>query len=308
MALTILTATTRYLDFGAVYLTEDQMKAAFLELRVSIISMQSPLSESFRRNPPQSVYGYLTTCYQECVYEEIECRYDYQSLYRDLDSYRLLAQLDCIYYDAIATNQNSIAGSNTAQGPYTILQVDGLTNVLRRPVDSFRFKGLNPCVFDFILYWSVDSTDYGNCGVEVFDLPAPLPPSNDAPGYNPSRNSDPNSAEPIILPTPPTDEDKTNVPEDAPVTDFSERNNPEPPPPVVLGNWTCQIQLTFVPGGGDTVNLSPQADSLPVPVVQVVADRWKLLFNQNGIPDNRDLGPTSLVSNAVLVSAVFTPL
>ena len=287
MALTILTATTRYVDYGAIYLTEDQMKASFLELRVSIVKMQSPISTSFLRNPPQSVYGYLTTCYQECIYDEIQCRYDYQSLYRHLDNYQLLAQLECIYYRAIAANQNSIASSNAAQGPYTILQVDGLTAAIRRPVDSFRFRGINPCIFDFHLFWSYDDTNYETCGVQILDLPPIVAPSNDAPPYDPNRHSDPNAAVEQITNDPPTDDEATTIPDDAPETDFGPRNEqPFVPPPFARGTWPYVLRLRRRSNGEILVyNQSVLADNYPVPFVQQYEQyKWEIVAYAFGNP------------------------
>lgn len=309
MALTILTATTRYADYGAIYLTEDQMKASFLELRVSIVKMQSPISTSFLRNPPQSVYGYLTTCYQECIYDEIQCRYDYQSLYRHLDNYQLLAQLECVYYRAIAANQNSIASSNAAQGTYTILQVDGLTAAIRRPVDSFRFRGINPCIFDFHLFWSYDDTDYETCGVQVLDLPPIVAPSNDAPPYDPDRHSDPNAASEQITSDLPTDNDKTKVPDDSPETDFSPRNDfPVTPPPGLIGTWAYKLVLRRLTNNELlTYDQTQYADSFPYPAISTANGDIRLVYKQNGNTFSDSFGSTSNFAIQSFDLLSFTP-
>lgn len=248
MGRSILSERVRFLDFGAYYLSPTQIASPFLEVRVNIHEIQSPLSVSFLRNPSQSVYGYVTTCYQECVYEEIQVRYDYQSVYRNFDSYQLLAQLECIYYGAITQNQRNIADANGAQSPYTTVSVAGLTNFIKRPVDSFRFKGINPCVFDFEVFWLFDDTDYGVCGAVGEDLPVPGDPINEVPPYDPDVNSDPNAADATVTPGLPGDENLTTVPEDSPGTDFSDRNS-FPEPPGGPGTYFVRIGIT-----GDTPN------------------------------------------------------
>ncbi len=295
MSLTILTSTVRFADYGAIYLTESQMKAAFLELRVSIQKIQSPVSVSFQRNPPQSVFGYLTTCYQECVYDEIQCRYDYQSLYRSFDNYQLLAQLECIYYRAIAANQNSIASTNTTQGPYSILQVEGLTTAIRRPVDSFRFKAINPAIFDMILFWSYDDTDYSNCGLNILDLPSILPPSRNAPAYDSARNSNPNAASETITSGLPTDTAKTKVPDNAPSSDFSSRNDfPVAPPPGQIGTWAYKLVLRRKSNNELlTYNQTQYADSFPYPAISTSGGEIRLVYRQEGNTYSSFFGTTA---------------
>lgn len=309
MALTILASSSRFADYGAVYLTSDQMKAAYLELRINIQKIQSPISTSFLRNPPQSVYGYLTTCYQECIYDEIQCRYDYQSLYRHISDYQLLAQLECLYYRAIATNQNSIASSNTAQGPYTILQVDGLTTVLRRPIDSFRFRAINPAIFDMELFWSYDDTDYGSCGVQLLDLPNPPIPSRDAPGYDATRNSNPNAASEQVTASPPTDTGKTKVPENSPTTDFSPRNDfPVTPPPGQIGTWTYKLVLRRLTNNElVTYNQTQYADSFPYPAMSTANQQIRLVYRQDGSQFSNFFGSTNDFAIQSFDLLSFTP-
>jgi hypothetical protein len=305
----IFTQTERYLDKGALYLTQEQMDSPFLELRVKILEIQSPLSVSFRRNPPQSVYGYLTTSYQGCVYDEVECRFDYQSIYRRTADYRLIAQLLCIYYRAVAANQKSIADSNAAQGPFTILSPAGLTSDVATPIDSFRFVGLNPCVFDFEIYWLVDDTDFGTCGVEIFDLPESEEPADEGQPYDPDRNSDPNADSEGVWPEPPDDPDRTDIPEDSPEDDFGPRNsNPPPPPPRVLGTWEYNVVLIRFDNNNESITQTQSGvDNTPLPTVATVGNRIGIMFTTNGANNFKDLNSTSVVSSINLTLIGFTP-
>jgi hypothetical protein len=268
-----LEAVVRYYDSAAYYLSQEQREASFLQLQVNIRKFRPPISESFKRNPPQTVWGYVTLCYQQAIIQEIELRYDYQTIYRDLQEYSLLAQLMCVYFDAITDNQKSIADSNTAQLPYTIRTVEGLVPTINRPLDSIRVVTIVPTVFDIIAVWTVDDEAPDPCAPVRIDTPIPADEPTGANPYDPTQNSDP-SDEPESTPgADPTDPDKSAIPSGAPDGDFGPRNNTFP---------TCNTYFVRIdgvaandsaPGGRvDVINYQNPCGANPPPYTLVPDD------------------------------------
>lgn len=208
-----------------MYLTPEQRQALFLEIRISIASYEAPISFSNTRNPQQTVWGWATLVYQESVTAEVAVRFDYQTIYRDFDSYKLLSQALCIYYkqetENLKTLTNLLPGGLLVQYP----EIQGLSVSLNRGIDSVRFVSLAKTNFTVDVFWEPDLLE-GPCQsvpVEVVD-PAPQPsPSPSPEGENSSPGSSPvaNGGLPVGS--------LSGIPEGAFAGDYGDRNLPSTP-------------------------------------------------------------------------------
>lgn len=196
MPIEVKSQTVTYFDEATFYLTEEQIDAIFLEVRINILSYRDPVSLAFTRNPPQSVWGWVTGCYQECIVSEQAIRFDYERVYRDTRDYQQIATLFCIYYKAAMESLGSLGEAIPNIGQFQIQGVDAIDNVVRRGVDSFRFKGLIPMVFSFEVFW-IPKPDVGECTPPEIEpdeaappggAPNPPGPSSSSPGASPIAN------------------------------------------------------------------------------------------------------------------------
>lgn len=220
----IQTQTVTYFDDATIYLTEEQVNSYYLMVRVNILSYRPPISLSFARNPPQSVWGWVTGVDQEAVVFETGLRFDYQQIYEDYDSYKQLAQLLCLYYQATSENLGSLGQAIPTSIPFTIKNVNQLSPFVRRRLDSIRVRTLVPTTFSIELFWLPDMLT-GECAGALANVPPPAPPGgspnppgpdSSSPGANPIANGG--------IPIGPM----SSIPPGAYSGDFGGRNNATP--------------------------------------------------------------------------------
>jgi len=194
--LEIKTARHSYLDDATLYLSQEQKEAYWLSIRINIRSYRPPRSFSFRRNPPQTVWGYATGVYQECVVWEKGIRFDYEQIYDDFDSYSQLARLMCIYASMNVDNLVMIAAAVGGPGVGVLQRPAGLTPKLIRRLDSVRVRLDVPAQFDFEVFWNPDPTTEDPCNYERVEPPDPPEQPSDPPGPGDGGASSP-AANPI---------------------------------------------------------------------------------------------------------------
>lgn len=247
--LEIKSARYSYLDEAALYLTQEQKEAYWLSVRVNIRSYRPPRSFSFRRNPPQTIWGYATGVYQECVVFEKAVRFDYEQIYDDFDSYHQLARLMCIYASLNVDNLVMIAAAVGGPGVGVLQRPQGLTPKLIRRLDSIRVRLDVPAQFDFEVFWNPDPTTEDPCNYERKETPEPPEQPSNPPGpgaggaSSPAANPAQNNGE-AIGPL-------SRVPAGAFPGDFSPRNEGALPTKIKI-NTPVELYSTCLASGSPT--------------------------------------------------------
>jgi hypothetical protein len=244
--LTWNTVTYRYLDKGTLYLTDEQQAAQYLQVRVRVLKYSPPISESYLRNPAQSVYGYSTLCSNGCVLREVQQRYAYQVVADFFEDTTAIQQTACEYFKT--TNDNNFGAFNAvpAIGPFVFGNVAGIFPTLAFPVDSIRYVGAQEQVFEFQVFW-IPIGGESPCLPSKEKPPEPAEPEAEAP----ERDED---SSPPLAPDPdqdssPDDDNKTVIPPGADSGDFGPRNIDEPPIPTEIGTWTLTYNFNQFGGG-----------------------------------------------------------
>jgi len=242
--------TYRYLDSGTLYLTKEQQEASYLLIRIRVISYRPSVAFSFVRNPAQSVWGWITGMHDSCVVFEKAQRFDFELCYRDnLDS-QDLAVLMCIYHQIAMTNLAIVGLAIPTALPFIFEQVSGIAPSPARELDSVRYVGLVPQVFEFHVTWLSPTSDGTECAPSVFPEPPPPPPKETAPPRD-ERESPPPPPPPRQEEVP-DDPDRTFPPAGRLPRDFGDRNTGDLTTPTD-GNCPNGATISFIgtaAGGG----------------------------------------------------------
>jgi hypothetical protein len=245
----IATTRERYYDAGAIYLSTEQQQARYLEARISIVSFQKPISESYKINPPKSFWGYCALIYQGCVIREIPINFPYQQLYLQFDLWRSLQEFICIYFNNLEANLNILHATIPGATTYVPLPATNLpTFGLQQPIDSIRFVGNEKMVFDFELYWLQAPSEDTACKPNANTIPPKGPIASVGQPYLPDSGEGSQTPTPAGTSDAPTDPSPTNQPSDVPAGDFGPRNPPHTD--TCPAGYKVKIVGTVVAGDG----------------------------------------------------------
>lgn len=204
----------KYYNFGAIYLTEQQRAANQLLVVVNIQDYEPEISQSFLRNPPQSVYGYTTIGFREGIVREVQQRYPGQIVLDYVNTAAIVQREICRAANYLVDQLRPPPG----EGP-DFIQLPGSL----APFDSLRFKSTNESNFEFIVWWDEVPENTGLCDPTKDELPDapqtpnPSPPPGPPSGYiPPTVPAEPNGGSADVGLTP--------RPEGSPAGDFDPAN------------------------------------------------------------------------------------
>jgi len=267
MALNWNTATYRYLDSGTLYLTDEQQASQYLQVRLQVLEYSPPISESYLRNPPQTVFGYSTLVSNGCVFKEVQQRYAYQVVAEFYEDTTAIQQTACEYFRT--TNDNNFGAFNAIPliGPFVFGNVAGIFPTLYFPCDSIRYVGAQEQVFEFQVFW-IPIGGEEPCLPSKEKPPEPAAPAATAPNRNTSAS--PALPDPPGQESTPDDPDRTTPPSNALPGDFGPRNDSFP----VCNTYFVRIDGVGsndgVPGGRvDVVNYQNPCGPNPPPYTLV---------------------------------------
>jgi len=182
---------------GSLTIPEEFLKAVRIFLYVDVIREPKSPFKSYRRNPPDSFYGYITANIGNYVLQTFSIDYNRQvfELYRG-DTAQLMRAVKCL--EKAVRNYVFLGTANPA-----VVFIDQLAEFEPNRYDADNFKFV--CYAGTALRLELRAYEPSDCGEDDSDPPPPPPPPSDEPF--PEVPSD----EPVeVSPPEPGEEDETD--------------------------------------------------------------------------------------------------